>query len=179
METLIATTGTGNMNRSKQEDEFSTIINAHKDKLYRICYGYCSNQADVQDVYQEVLIKIWKYLPNFKGDSKITTWLYRIAVNTCLTFVASQKKRQEHFSPLQEHLAHVGTRTNEHQQQQSEQLQHLQWCIGQLASMDRSLMLLSLEGLSYDEISEVTGLTSSNIGVRLHRAKAKLKEMIL
>ncbi len=179
MEAFIATIGNGNMNVLKQEEEFSTIINAHKDKLYRICYGYCSNQADVQDVYQEVLIKIWKYLPSFKGNSKITTWLYRIAVNTCLTFVASQKKRQEHFAPLQEHLAHVDSTGNATEQKQSEQLQHLRWCIGQLPSMDRSLILLSLEGLSYDEISEVTGLTSSNIGVRLHRAKDKLKKMIL
>lgn len=166
------------MKRSKQEETFHTLVDAHKDKLYRICYGYCSNQADVQDVYQEVLIKIWKYLPDFKGDAKITTWLYRIAVNSCLTFVDSQKKRLERFAPLQEQFAHLNTTTNEAQQEQNEQLQYLRWCIGLLGSMDRSLMLLTLEGLSYDEIAEVTGLSSNNIGVRLHRAKAKLKKMM-
>ncbi len=165
------------MNTAEREAQFSAIVEAHKDKLYRICYGYFSNQADVQDIYQEVLIKVWTYLPDFKGNAKITTWLYRIAVNTCLTFVNRQQKRQEQVMPLQEQLIQADISDTE-QQQQSEQLQHLRWCIGQLPSMDRSLILLHLEGLSYDEITEVTGLTSSNIGVRLHRAKSKLKTLM-
>jgi len=163
-----------------QEIQFETIVNANKDNIYRICRYYVRQEDEQKDVYQEILIHIWNNLKTFEGKSKISTWIYRIAVNTCLGYVKSAKRRTKLIEPSNE-----GTEEKLHNHPAEEttpgldrELQLLEESITQLPPVERSLMSLYLEDLSTFEISEILGISEANTRVKIHRIKKTLKEMM-
>lgn len=159
------------MNQKRYED----IIRSHKDSIYRICLGYIYEADLVEDLFQEVLISLWKSLPTFRNEAKLSTFIYRVTVNTAISFNRKRRKHKResqlvfpdpvHDSPVDEIM-------------NKEELQLLRSCICRLEDQDRLIISLYLEELSYKEIAEVAGISVSYVGVKINRIKNILKECI-
>ncbi len=159
-----------------KEEEFKRIVEGNKDKVHRICKYYAPTIEDQKDMYQEILINIWKSLDSFRGDSEIGTWIYRIAINTSLTFAGKQYKMMN----LNVDIDSIGARhlilEEESEAMLKEEKFHLlQLELNQLSVIDKALIGLVLEGLSTKEIAEIIGITEPNVRVKIHRIKETLK----
>ncbi|NDW11915.1 sigma-70 family RNA polymerase sigma factor [Bacteroides sp. 214] len=154
------------------EQEFVSVIREYERVIYKVCYLYTTPNAPLHDLYQEVVINLWKAYTKFRGECKISTWIYRIALNTCISFIRKEKNIPEIIALTQEFNA-MGEEQDELQQMLKE-LYHL---INQLGQLDKSIVLLYLEEKSYEEIAEITGLTVTNVATKLSRAKEKLRKM--
>lgn len=154
------------------EEEFLKIVKQHERIIYKVCYLYSSKTASLGDLYQESLLNIWKAFPKFRHECKVSTWIYRISLNTCISFIRKEKNMPEFISLTQE----VGELANE-KDELHEMLRQLYRMINRLGQLDKSIILLYLEEKSYEEISEITGLTVTNVATKLGRIKDKLKKM--
>ena len=153
------------MDNPQNEHDFSRIVREHKSTIYTVCYMFSKDEDEVNDLFQEVLINLWKGLENFRGDSDIRTWIYRISLNTCIS--CDRKKRKRKTVPL-----NPFTDSDE----DSRQVQQLNRRISQLGPFDRAIVLLWLENMSYEEIGEIVGISTKNVSVRLYRIKERLKK---
>jgi RNA polymerase sigma-70 factor, ECF subfamily len=150
--------------------QFIELINQHQQIIHKVCHVYVSNAAERQDVFQEVLLQAWKSIDNFKGNAKFSTWLYRVALNTAITFYRKEKK-----SPIVLSDKIFTDQIDEQDATKIEQSQFLYAAIAELNNIDKALVLLYLEDYSYDEIGEIIGITANNVGVKMNRIKTKLK----
>ena len=152
-----------------QEKEFIDLLNKHQNIIHKICNVYMDEQADKEDLFQEITLQAWKAVKNFRGDSQFSTWLYRVALNTAITFFKKEKKQAttytEHFPESLEEYNPV-----------EEQVQAMYKAISSLSKIDKALVMLYLDDYSYKEMAEVLGITVTNIGVKMNRIKTKLKE---
>ncbi|MEM7575385.1 MAG: RNA polymerase sigma factor [Bacteroidota bacterium] len=162
------------MTPKEKERQFEAFYRDYQHKLYRLCCSFCGDEeADVADLYQEILLQIWKALPGFRGQAQLSTWAYRIAINTGTAFRRNRTRR---------HLPRVIKDADlpaQEQHPKDERLQQLRAGIARLLPSDRLLITLQLEGLSYAEIAAISGHNTNQIGVRLHRAKRRLHKMLL
>jgi len=143
--------------------------------IIKICRAYTTSQEDFEDYYQEVCLQIWRSKDNFREQCSWSTWVYRIALNVCLTLVKKRKsKGHTYFSS--DGLPDVVTIEN--RAFADEQLNQLYTAIRHLSEVDRALILLYLEEKSYGEIAEILGTNANNIGVRVNRIKERLKKII-
>lgn len=156
------------------DKQFVDLLNDHKGLIYKVCNLYCSDSEDRKDLFQEIVFQVWKSLGNFRHESKISTWMYRIALNTAITHFRKEKKTVR--STLS--LADFQIPDHDGNEEREEQLKELFVAIDHLDKIEKSIILLYLEEKSYEEISEITGLTRSNVGVRLNRIKTKLTNTI-
>lgn len=164
------------MNPIEKEKQFIQLLENHREQVYRMCWGFANQAAEVDDLFQEVMIRLWKGLEKFEGRSALSTWIYRITVNTCLYWKEKNKKSQ--WLPIEEQR-NIGTSQNrETQIIKNEKLEALRSAIRQLNKADKTIALLLLEELSYKEIAEVTGLTVNNIGVKIKRIKERIKRKL-
>jgi RNA polymerase sigma-70 factor (ECF subfamily) len=155
---------------------FDELLKENKHKIYRICRIYAATPIEPQDLFQEVIFQIWKSLPNFKGNSSVDTWVYRIALNVCLRSKMNLDKSNQkttrldaiYFTPVAE-TADVF---------EEEKFRYLKECIATLNESDTSIIVLYLDELSYKEIAEITGLSENNIAVKMKRIRNKLFECI-
>ena len=147
------------------EQEFLSVIREYERVIYKVCYLYTTPNATLNDLYQEVVLNIWKAFPKFRRECKISTWIYRIALNTCISFIRKEKNIPEIVTLTQE-----ADRSEEDDETQA-MLQQLYRMINRLGQ------LLYLEEKSYEDISEITGLTVTNVATKLNRIKDKLKKM--
>jgi RNA polymerase sigma-70 factor (ECF subfamily) len=160
------------MTYAERERLFASLFEQSRPGIRRLCYGYLNSASDVDDLFQEIMTNVWKSLPDFRGEAQLNTWVYRIAVNTALIHGRRRRPSVElHDMPDQR----VSTQRDLEQQ---EQLQSLHRAISQLGDQDRLIVSLLLEGLSYKEISEVTGLTINYVGVKISRIKQALEQLI-
>jgi len=161
----------------KKEDRFNEIVSENGDRIQRICRYYNSNPENQKDMYQEVLVNIWKSLDNFKGNSSVSTWVYRVAVNTSLTFTGKAFKEMKLIVDVDaENFNHViDEDILDSKQKQELQFEELQKELNLLSVIDKALISLMLEGLSMKEISDVIGITESNVKVKIHRVKENLR----
>lgn len=161
----------------KKEEQFNQLIADNSDRIKRICSYYNSNVDDQKDMYQEVLVNIWKSLDNFRGDAAISTWIYRVAVNTSLSFTGKAYKHMKLMVKADnQYLSSVlDDEGLDHKLTEERQLEHLQNELNLLSVIDKALISLMLEGLSMKEIAEVIGITESNVKVKIHRVKRQLK----
>ena len=155
------------MKTQDKETQFVEVIHAHRGIIYKVCYMYAP-QWMVEDYYQEVLCNLWQNFDQFDGRSKRSTWIYRVALYTCISFV--RRKRPASVSLTFD-------RASEEDAVLRERVEELYAVINRLTHLDRALIMLRLDGYSYDEMVEVTGLTKANVAVKLMRAKNKIKEM--
>ncbi|MEQ8237608.1 MAG: sigma-70 family RNA polymerase sigma factor [Cyclobacteriaceae bacterium] len=153
---------------------FEHIIKEYHPMIYKICRVY-ADIIDFEDLYQEVLVNIWKSLKNFQGKSKLSTWIYRVTLNTAMTYYRNEKKRQ---TKTDEFSVEIPSLQDDDSGEKEKQIEHLYNAISQLKKEDRSVIILYLEEKSYEEISEITGLTISNVGVKINRIKKKLFELL-
>ena len=165
--------GTGVMylkNEMNQEEiKFQQFVLRHKATIYSVCYMYASDRSEADDIFQEVLINLWRGLEHFRADSSERSWVYRVSLNTCLTF-----KRKKRVSTVSLDIA---PEVFEPETEVGRQTEILHERISRLEPLDRAMVLLWLENMSYDEISAVLGLPPKSVGVRLLRIKEKLKKM--
>lgn len=152
--------------------KFHQIIKQHKGILFKVAKTYCRNDDDRQDLLQEMMIQVWKSLHKYNDAFAMTTWLYRISLNVAISFYRKNAKRQNLNFPLVEELTSI---RDEESNEKQEQLSLLSKFISELNDLDKALMLLYLEDKSYAEISEIMGLSVTNIGTKLGRIKEKLK----
>jgi len=158
------------------ETTFLNALEEHQHKLLRICSVYAKDEDDTKDLFQEVLVNIWKSMPSFKGNSNIGTWMYRITLNVCLRLKTKEIKKQKKLLRMDSRAINIyKTEVSEDgQSKQREKLMQLRECIKQLNEADKAVITLYLEELPYKEISSVTGLTENNIAVKIKRIKKKL-----
>ncbi len=163
-----------------KEDKFKKLVDENGEKIQRICRYYNANSEDQKDMYQEILVNIWKSLDNFRGDSAISTWIYRIAVNTSLGFTGKVFKEMKLLVDAEtENLSSLlADESLEEKLIQEEQLNLIQLELNQLSVIDKSLISLMLEGLSMREIADVIGITEPNVKVKIHRIKEHLKTQL-
>ena len=158
------------MNNDK-EHQFELLVREHKRTIYTVCYMFSHNKTEVDDLFQEVLIRLWNGFDHYEGRSSARTWVYRVALNTAI----NQDKKERHrieTVPLT-----VDIDPFEADDSKTQQVRKLHDLISQLELIDRSLVLLWLEGIPYDEIGAIIGITPNNVGVRLARIKEKLVQM--
>lgn len=156
---------------NNKEKEFETIVRKHKSTIYTVCYMFSKDTDEVADLFQETLINLWKGFENFRGDSKVETWIWRVALNTCISDERKKKRRGEHI-PL-DIVTNLYTDTDD----DSKQIRQLYARINKLGVMDRAIVLLWLENLSYDDIGAIVGISPKNVSVKLVRIKQQLMKM--
>ncbi len=160
-----------------KEDRFNSILSENSGRIKRICRYYNSNSEDQKDMYQEVLANIWKSLDNFRGDSAISTWVYRVAVNTSLSFTGKTYKQMKLM--VNADTLNLNSLMDDEESKakklQEKQLNQLQVELNMLSVIDKALISLMLEGLAMKEIADIIGITESNVKVKIHRIKVFLK----
>ena len=163
------------MTENEKEKIFTDVFNGHKDKIFRLCYTSLNNKDDVDDLFQEVMLSVWRNLESFRYESKISTWIYRITVNTALLFNKRFKIKSERFMnfepiDLEKNLSSGFPFQND----PDEDLKILHAAISRLKKQDRIIIGMFLEGMSYEEMAEVVGISTNYIGVKINRIKADL-----
>jgi RNA polymerase sigma-70 factor (ECF subfamily) len=159
-----------------KEDKFKKIIAGNKDKIMRICRYYAPSAEDQKDMYQETLINVWRSLDSFRGDSSIGTWLYRIAVNTSLSFAGKQYKQLKLNIDIDTpNIRDVLTEEDENIAIREDQIRELQVRLNELNVIDKAIMGLVLDDLSSKEIADIIGITEPNVRVKIHRIKETLR----
>jgi RNA polymerase sigma-70 factor, ECF subfamily len=161
------------------EEQFSRIFADNRRRIYRLCYSYLDSRSLVDDLFQEIWLNIWRALPSFRGEAQVSTWLYRIAVNTALLFNQRTRRRRVE-TPLDPAAAELpDARVNpEEETATSQKLDRLRRAIATLSGADRLLIALYLEGASYRELSQVIGISVDNVGVRLNRLRTTLSRLV-
>jgi len=154
------------------EKEFLKSIHDYQKMIHKICKMYRDSREDQEDLFQEIVYQLWKSYPNFKRESKISSWIYRIALNTAMAIYRKPKLLVDYVDKIPEQ-AHTGIA-----QQVSENEEILFDALRTLNNTDKALISLFLEDFSYQEIAAITGITESNTGVRLNRIKIKLKNIL-
>ncbi len=163
----------GGVPESKRlERLFTETVQTHDAMIRRICLGYAVNPQDLEDLYQDVLVNIWRGLPSFRSESSIRTWLYRIALNTCVSTLRTRTSR-----PQQASLEDVILIPDDSQEKR-DAVKDLYECIATLNPIDKAIVMMWLDEYSYEEIADIVGLKRNNVAIRLHRAKEKLKSKI-
>lgn len=155
----------------KREEYFTQLVRENKSTIYTVCYMFSQDEEEVNDLFQETLINMWKGIDSFREESKISTWIYRVALNTCL-LQERKKKRQVAKVPLT-----MDVNFFEDDDANAAQVRMLHQRIGKLGLVDRALVMMWLEGMSYDEIGSVMGFSAQNVGVKLFRIKESLKKV--
>ncbi|MGI6048881.1 MAG: RNA polymerase sigma factor [Petrimonas sp.] len=153
------------------EKEFENVVKQYKANMYMICYMYAKDKDEANDFFQETLIRLWQGFKQFRGESNINTWVSRICINTCISSLRKKKKHARTI-PLS-----IDVELLEETNENGKQLAQMYRLIGKLGVLDKALVLLWLDNMSYAEIAEIMGMTVSNVSVKLMRIKEKLKEM--
>ena len=159
-----------------KEQQFNDLYKENKDKIYRICCFYLYDPDGRQDLFQEILTNIWRGLDRFEGRSKMSTWIYRIAVNTALAYRKKQKKENDRFdgarNEINDELNHTSGEADQ------ETIANLHQAISALNKIEKGIISLMLQDVSQKEIAEVMGYSENNVRVRTHRIKQKLKSIL-
>ena len=154
-----------------KEQLFDQLFRDFKEKLYRLCFSYCNNKVVAEDLLQESFSKIWLHLDKFKRECSYSTWMYRIAANTCLMYLRSNKS-----NPII--LKEVFTDSANTESYNEEPINELNKAISQLEEIDRLIISMVLQELGYKEIGEVLGISENNVGVKVHRIKGQLRKLL-
>ncbi|MCQ2344936.1 MAG: sigma-70 family RNA polymerase sigma factor [Paludibacteraceae bacterium] len=154
---------------NNNEFEFTRIVRENKGTIFTVCYMFSKDEDEVNDMFQEVLVNLWKGFEGFKGESKVETWIYRVALNTCISMERSKKRRGKRMPLSMEANLYIDRDTK------SMQIRQLHKRIQRLGVIDRAIVLMWLEDMSYEEIADVIGITAQNVGVKLHRIKEELR----
>jgi RNA polymerase sigma-70 factor (ECF subfamily) len=157
------------------EKEFLQTVNEHQGIILKVCRMYCTEQADAEDLFQEIILQLWRSWPGFNWQSKVSTWIYRISLNTAITRFRRSRTRPI-LRPL--NFDHDNYAESPPQRMDLQYAPELQGAINSLNKFDRSLLLLYLDDKPYSEIAEILGLSVSNVGVKINRIKKKLKEIL-
>ncbi len=155
------------MTEKDQQLTFENWLQLHKALIFKIVRAYAFTPMDRDDLFQEVVIQVWRSIPSFRQESAVTTWIYRVALNTAITWVKKERKHQTENLDGAQHVLQEGVPTDE----------RLAWLyeeINKLDEIDRSIALMLLDDVSYQEMADILGITKSNVGIKIHRIKQQL-----
>jgi RNA polymerase sigma-70 factor, ECF subfamily len=154
------------------DDQFSALIDEHKGIIFKIANAYCRNPEDRKDVVQEIAVQLWKSKGKYNPRFKLSTWIYRIALNVAISAYRREKRRSDGVSPLDEIIVEPATEP----EAPDPKIATLHRIIAQLDELNRALMILYLEDNSYRDIAGILGLTETNVATKISRLKMKIKE---
>jgi RNA polymerase sigma-70 factor, ECF subfamily len=156
----------------QEEKRFVDLINQHQGLIHKVCLMYETDPDDRNDLFQEIVLQLWKSFNSFRGEAKITTWMYRIALNTAISGYRKRTRKvqtedidKKHHN-ISEQLMEDG----------EEEFQRLQWAIRKLPEIDRAMIMMALDEMPYDEIAETIGITQNNVRVRMNRIRERLRK---
>ncbi len=163
-----------------QEKIFKRWLNDYSKLIFKVVRTYAVSPQDQDDLFQEILIQLYLAIPGFRGDAKETTWIYRVSLNTALTWNRNEKRKRKKFKTNVLDIQDLASNSNDNNDlsQNQQILNDVYDAMRKLSKSDSSIILLYLDGLSYDQISEVIGISKINVGVRLNRAKKKLAQLL-
>lgn len=155
---------------NSKEQQFTQLVKLHKETIYTVCLMHTADQDEAQDLMQEALIQLWRSFETFRGESDIRTWIWRVTSNACISFCRKEEKHRETL-----HLEVVDLLTIDDEDNQ--QIKMLHDRIYRLRPFDRTVVLLWMEDMSYEEIGQILGISAKNVSVRLFRIKEQLRQM--
>lgn len=153
------------------KERFIEAIFPHQALIYKICRLYRENKEDREDLFQEIVYQLWKAYPSYEGRSKITTWMYRIGLNTAIAVYRKKKIMQQPLSGAEENM-YEENHINENEER-------LKVIVNELDDADRAIITLYFDELSYEEIADIVGISENYVGVRLNRIKKKIKNRLI
>ncbi|SFI99074.1 RNA polymerase sigma-70 factor, ECF subfamily [Kaistella treverensis] len=151
--------------------EFDELYREFSPRIYKLCLSYSGDRLFADDLHQETWIAVWHSLPKFRNESKIGTWIYRIAINTCLVGLKKEKNKADDSEKILSKLVYEETQDN------SKEINRLYESISKLKENERIIITLVLEEKAYEEIAEITGITENNLRVKIHRIKKELQQI--
>jgi RNA polymerase sigma-70 factor (ECF subfamily) len=158
-----------------EEKNFINLIKQHQGLIHKVCFMY-EQDADVRnDLFQEIVLQLWKSFPTFRGEAKITTWMYRIALNTA---ISGYRRQVRHIKTEDLNERHLNISEHYSGDEREEDSQRLQAAIRQLSEIERAMIMMALEEIPYEEIAETIGITQNNVRVRMNRIREKLKKIM-
>ncbi|MBD0279284.1 MAG: sigma-70 family RNA polymerase sigma factor [Flavisolibacter sp.] len=160
------------MQKHEAEKRFEKYIKEHEGLIYKVCRVYAYTEADRQDLFQDIVVQLWKAYPKFKGQSKFSTWLYRVAINTAITGLRKQKDFIDTFEP-----AALPQPTEEKSSGEEEQWERLYAAIERLNEVEKAIVMLYMEDKTYEEMEDILGISGGNLRVKMNRIKDKLREL--
>lgn len=164
------------MTEDKIKEQFLDILERNIGIIIRISRVYTKVEQDKEDLINDITLELWKSFKSFKGNSKISTWIYRVALNTSMNY--KRKKRNDTlFSSINDFKTETSEWLNE--QDNSEQSEILYRCIDDLNELNKAIILLYLDGNSHDDISEITGISKTNVGTRIGRIKEQIRNLVI
>lgn len=161
--------------KKELEHNFIELLQKHQNIVHKVCRIYTNNQDAHNDLFQEIAIQLWKAFPKFRGDSKFSTWMYRVGLNTAITLYRKNKRRiiTQEFDMVQFKIS-----AEAYDNSEEEQLKLMYQAVHQLNDIDKALVFLFLEDKNYREISETLGISEINARVKMNRIKTKLKTIL-
>ena len=158
------------------ENKFVDLVDKHQNLVHKICKLYTNSIAEHKDLFQEITIQLWKAYPKFRGDSKFSTWMYRVGINTAITIYRKSKRRIRSYNF--DDVSYKIPEVNPYNDQEDKQLEAIYEAVKALNDIEKAIVFLYLEDKSYREISETIGLTEVNARVKMNRIKNKLKKQL-
>jgi RNA polymerase sigma factor (sigma-70 family) len=160
------------LQKQEAEKQFEAHIKVNELLIHKVCRMYAYTTADREDLFQEIVIQLWKAYPKFRGESKFSTWLYRVALNTAITGLRKKKNFIESREP-----AELPEGITEENQKREEQLGQLYKAIEQLNQVEKAIVMLYMEERTYEEMEEILGINQGNLRVKMNRIKDKLRQL--
>lgn len=158
-----------------QDELFKNAVEEYGKMIFRVCSHFFGSRDNAKDAYQETLLKIWLNIKSFRGEASLKTWIYRIAVNVCITYLLKVKRNRSLFVPITKTVFNNSTTDGEIYKEEKGKLQFFRGFVDNLPASDKALVSLYLEDLDTKEMSVITGLSESNVRVRIHRIKNQIK----
>ena len=163
------------MPKRSSQDRFLSLLDEHKKILYKVASSYCRNDADRQDLIQEIAVQLWRSFDRYDERYRFSTWMYRIALNVAISFYRSESRRTRDTVPAEDSILEIADARGS--LEGDENLRILQRLISQLDELDRALIILYLDGNRYDTIAEILGISETNVGTKINRIKQKLRDL--
>lgn len=157
------------------KEEFLHIISENQGIIHKVCGLYCDSREDREDLFQEIVSQLWRSFASFRNESKISTWMYRVALNTAITRFKKEKRRPDKLDLAPQYIQYAD---EQYDSVVEDQLKLLHKAISKLTGIEKSIVLLYLEDRKYEEISEIVGITANYVGVKMNRLKVKLKKLM-
>jgi RNA polymerase sigma-70 factor (ECF subfamily) len=163
------------LGKDNTEKEFIRLVNESQGIIHKVCRIYCDNDAHRKDLFQEIVLQLWKSYPTFKGEAKFSTWMYRVALNVAIQDFRKEKKRRFLFLKQFEFKEPASAPENEYK---DERIEALYKAISNLDKIERAIMLLHLDDVPNEEIAEIVGITQNYVRVKMTRIRRKLAKII-